>query len=242
MGVALDDLDMAATVAACVEAVERRAFTHHVSVNAAKVVAASRDGGLGRIMREADIASADGQSVVWAARVLSSPVPERVAGIDLAERLLAEAAGRGWPVYLLGARHEVTAATVAWAREEFPGIAVAGWRDGYFSDDAAVAAGVAATGARLLLVALPSPRKERLLDEQRDAFGPLLAVGVGGSFDVWTGSVRRAPRWMQRCGLEWAYRLAQEPRRMWKRYLVGNTAFAGMLIVARVRRWLRRWF
>ncbi len=236
MGVALDGLDMAATVVACVDAVEREAFAHHVSVNAAKVVAASRDAGLARIMREADIASADGQSVVWAARVLGTPVPERVAGIDLAERLLAEAAARRWPVFLLGARHEVADATAAWAREHFPGIVLAGWRDGYFSDDAAVAAGVAATGARLLLVALPSPRKERLLDEQRGGFGPVLAVGVGGSFDVWTGAVRRAPRWMQRCGLEWAYRLLQEPRRMWKRYLVGNTAFVVAVLRERVRR------
>ena len=115
---------------------------------------------------------------------------------------------------------------------------VAGSQHGYFDDERAVVRRIRDSGARLLFVGMPSPRKEYMLAQWMPRLGPLFAMGVGGSFDVWAGHTRRAPRWMQRAGLEWLYRLVQEPRRMWRRYLLGNVRFTA--IVMRERRRLRR--
>ncbi|MDH3629105.1 MAG: WecB/TagA/CpsF family glycosyltransferase, partial [Acidobacteriota bacterium] len=108
-----------------------------------------------------------------------------------------------------------------------------GSSDGYFDNDNEAARRVAESGARLLFVGMPSPRKERFLHQQRSVLGSIFSMGVGGSFDVWAGNVRRAPRWMQRVGLEWAYRLLQEPRRLWKRYLIGNLRFGWIVLASR---------
>jgi N-acetylglucosaminyldiphosphoundecaprenol N-acetyl-beta-D-mannosaminyltransferase len=161
-----------------------------------------------------------------------------VAGIDLMERLLAVAEAEGWPVYFLGAKDDVLADFEAEARRRLPRLVVASRRNGYFRPDEepAVAETVRASGARLLLVAISSPLKERFLARQLHRMGPLLAMGVGGSFDVWAGRASRAPLWMQRSGLEWFYRFVQEPRRMWRRYLVGNARFGWMVLRHRLGR------
>lgn len=199
----------------------------HVCVNAAKVVEIERNPALTAAIGSCSLVSVDGQAVVWASRFFGRPVPERVAGIDLFERLLAEAASSGQRVYLLGARQDVVDDVVRIATARYPGLLVAGARNGYWSDDeeAAVVADIAASGADLLFVALPSPRKELFLEGYGDTLGVPFRMGVGGSFDVMAGRTARAPKWLQQIGLEWACRLVQEPRRMARRYLVGNSAF-----------------
>lgn len=221
----LDLLTMEQTVRRCVELVEARKPVQHVVINAGKVVMMEDVPGLREVIAGCEVVSADGQSIVWAGRALGAAVPERVAGIDLMHRLLVEAAGRAWPVYFLGARPDVLKACVERLTEKHPNLIVAGSHDGYFDDDVAVARQVRDSGARLLFVGISSPRKEFFLAEQLHEMGDLFAMGVGGSFDVVAGLTNRAPRWMQRAGLEWSYRLLQEPGRMWKRYLVGNTRF-----------------
>jgi bacterial polymer biosynthesis proteins, WecB/TagA/CpsF family len=230
-GVPLDLLTMEETVERCRRLVEERRPVQHVVLNAGKVVQMRDDPSLRDAIARCEIVNADGQSVVWAGRLLGIPVPERVAGIDLMERLVGEAEREGWPVYFVGARPEVLERFVAVVRERFPRLPVAGARNGYFDDDRAVADAIRESGARLLFVGISSPRKERFLAEQLPRMGGVFAMGVGGSFDVWAGLTRRAPRWMQRLGLEWLHRLLQEPRRMWKRYLVGNLRF-GYLVIA----------
>ena len=234
-GVPVDALSMRDTVAAVKGFVACGAPHQHVCLNAAKVVELSRTPELARVVSSCDLVSVDGQAVVWAGRVLGSEVPERVAGIDLFEELLAEAAATGLPVYFLGARDEVVRAVAEIAQERWPALQVAGLRDGYWNpeDEDAVVADIASSGAKLLFVALPSPRKEHFLERHGDSLGVPFRMGVGGSFDVLAGVTRRAPRWMQRAGLEWLYRLAQEPRRMFRRYLVGNTRF--VLLTLRTR-------
>jgi N-acetylglucosaminyldiphosphoundecaprenol N-acetyl-beta-D-mannosaminyltransferase len=233
-GVPLDLLSMDQSVDRCVALVEAGIPSQHVVINAGKVVMADDVAGLRAVIRDCAIVNADGQSVVWAGRFLGLDVPERVAGIDLMGRLLREAEIRGWPVYFLGARAEVLATAVATTRRQHPRLVVAGSHHGYFGDDAGVAAAVRDSGARLLLVGMPSPRKEFFLAQRLHEMGPVLAVGVGGSFDVVAGVVVRAPAWMQKAGLEWLYRLGQEPRRMWRRYIIGNIRFVA--IVLRERR------
>jgi N-acetylglucosaminyldiphosphoundecaprenol N-acetyl-beta-D-mannosaminyltransferase len=233
-GTRLDLLTMQQTVERCRELIEARRPVQHVVINAGKAVMMQDVPGLREIIQNCALVNADGQSVVWAGRLLGLPVPERVTGIDLMERLLALAEEESYSVFFLGATQEVLDVFVTQVAGRFPRLKIAGARDGYFKDDAEITAQVASSGARLLMVAMPSPRKEFFLAEQLANMGAVFAMGVGGSFDVWAGKTRRAPAWMQRAGLEWFYRLLQEPRRMWKRYLVGNTRF--MLLVA--KEWL----
>ncbi len=235
-GMPLDLVTMDETVAACVDLIEGGLPSHHVVLNAGKVVLASKDDRLRDSITRADIVNADGQSVVWAGRFLGHRVPERVTGIDLMHRLLIEAAMRGWAVYFLGARQEVLDAAISSLTSSYPGLVIAGAHDGYFTEAAPIVHEVRASRARLLFVAMPSPAKEYLVADNLSDFGPLLAVGVGGSLDVVAGHVARAPRWMQRSGLEWLYRLLQEPKRMWRRYLVGNSRFIWLTLRERLTR------
>jgi len=148
--------------------------------------------------------------------------------------LLVECERHGWPVFFLGATTEALHAFSEVVRRRHPSLLIAGMHHGYFQDDEAMAEAIARSGARLLFIAMPSPRKELFVSEQATRLGPLFTMGVGGSFDVWAGLTGRAPLWMQRCGLEWLYRFWQEPTRMWRRYLIGNCRFA----VLALREWV----
>ncbi|MDI6692888.1 MAG: WecB/TagA/CpsF family glycosyltransferase [Anaerosomatales bacterium] len=228
-GVPLDLLTMEETVRRVEELVASGGAAQHVVLNAAKVVMMRDVPRLADVIRNCEIVNADGQSIVWAGRLCGVPVPERVAGIDLMQRLLRVAESRGWPVYLLGARGEVLNVCIERIRALHPRLVVAGAHHGYFDDAAAVAEDIRRSGARVLFVGISSPKKEFLLADHLAEMGPVFAMGVGGSFDVIAGVTRRAPRWMQVAGLEWLYRLIQEPRRMWRRYLVGNVRFAWLV-------------
>ncbi|HEX8184655.1 MAG TPA: WecB/TagA/CpsF family glycosyltransferase [Blastocatellia bacterium] len=201
-------------------------------VNAAKVVAASRDDKLRRALAGADLVTADGMSVVWAAFALGQPLKQRVTGIDLFEQLVEHAARAGLSVYFLGARDEAVRGVVERFSSRHPGLLIAGYRDGYFhpSQSAEVAEKIKQSRADLLFVAMGSPAQEYWIATNLARTGARFALGVGGSFDHLSGLARRAPRWMQRVGLEWLYRLSREPRRLWRRYLIGNAAFVGLVI------------
>jgi N-acetylglucosaminyldiphosphoundecaprenol N-acetyl-beta-D-mannosaminyltransferase len=231
LGCPIDRLDMAETVDTVERAIASRTFTQHMAINAAKLVTMHDDPKLREIIDGCELVNADGQAVVWASRLLGDPLPERVAGIDLMDELLALAERRGYRVYFLGARAEVLESAVARLLERYPGLQVAGARDGYFTDDeeAGVAEAVRATEPDMLFVAMSSPRKEYFLGSHGRRIGAPFVMGVGGSIDVVAGVTRRAPLRWQRLGLEWAYRLLQEPRRMFKRYAVTNTRFAALV-------------
>jgi N-acetylglucosaminyldiphosphoundecaprenol N-acetyl-beta-D-mannosaminyltransferase len=231
LGVWIDPLTMTQATARCTDAVRRRQYLSIGVVNAAKIVAMRRDQRLKRAVGGCHLILADGQSVVWASRLLRVPLPERVAGIDLFQVLLAEAAQRGSRVYFLGARPDVLAEMLHRVRRSFPALQVAGARDGYFRADqeAEVAAGIRDSGADLLFVGMSSPKKELFLSRWGQATGASVVHGVGGSFDVLAGLTRRAPLWYRRHGLEWLYRAQQEPVRLGRRYLTTNTAFIALL-------------
>lgn len=235
-GIDLDLLTMDDLVEACDALVQGRRLAQQTSLNAGKVVLMEDDRRVRAWVAESDLVTADGQSIVWAGRLLGHHVPERVAGIDLMGRLLDLAERKGYPVYLLGARSDVLTAFIGAVEVRYPDLEIAGFSDGFFEDAEKAADDIRCSGARLLFLAMPSPMKESFVSNQRDRLGPILAVGVGGSFDVWAGRTARAPQWMQRCGLEWFYRLVQEPRRMWKRYLIGNLRFVGITLRESVRR------
>jgi len=219
-------------------AVARRKPLIHAALNAGKVVAAAGDGAFRSVMNSFDVVTADGMSIVWASRLLGYPPVERITGIDLMQALLARAWERKYAVYFLGATDDVLCRMAARLSGTFPGLRVAGASNGYFSPDrdAEVVAGIAASGADILFVAMPTPKKEVFLVENRERLGVPFAMGVGGSFDVLAGQVARAPKWLQLAGMEWAFRLAQEPRRLWRRYLFSNTRFIRLVLRARLGR------
>lgn len=224
-------------VGAIDEAIASRQTVLHSVINAGKVSKMASDPAFLALMRQFDMLHADGASIVLAGRVLGRPLPERVAGIDLMQRLVALSAERGYRPYFLGAKPEVLAACVARLVQQHPRLVPAGSHHGYWKEadpleEAEVVRAIRDSGADLLFVAMPTPRKERFLIRQRDQLGVPFAMGVGGSFDVIAGLVRRAPPLWQRVGMEWAYRLVQEPRRMWKRYLVTNSHFLWLLAKA----------
>jgi N-acetylglucosaminyldiphosphoundecaprenol N-acetyl-beta-D-mannosaminyltransferase len=206
--------------------------THHVVVNAAKLVNAQKDQELRESIINSDIINADGQSVVWASAFLGRPLKERVAGIDLMINLVEMAYKNGFKIFLLGATEEVLKEMVVKYTSEFNANLIAGYRNGYFKkeEEQEVARQIGESGAQLLFVAITSPKKEIFLNQYKNIIRIPFIMGVGGSFDVISGKTKRAPVWMQKAGLEWFYRVVQEPRRMWKRYLVGNSAFIYLVI------------
>lgn len=230
-GTQIDLLSRKETVERVLSAIAQHRGLQHCVVNVAKIVTMQKNEELKRDVEQSDIVNVDGMGIVWGARLLGIDVPERVTGIDLFQDLLQACADRGLKPYLFGASQEVIEATVAAVEARYPGIKIAGYRNGYFSraEEAAIAGQIAASGADMLFVAISSPIKERFIANYRDRLGVPFLMGVGGSFDVVSGRVTRAPEWMQRHGLEWLYRVLQEPRRMWRRYLVTNTIFAGLI-------------
>lgn len=231
LGIPIDALTMKQALQQCTDAIEHKEFLSIGVVNAAKIMAMRRDEQLRQAVSGCHMILADGQSVVWASQMLGIPLPERVAGIDLFQTLLAEAARRECRVYFLGARADVLGHMLDEVSRTFPGLIVAGARDGYFqlAEEAQVAAEIRRCGTDLLFLGMSSPKKELFLSHWGEATGASVVHGVGGSFDVLAGITRRAPVWYQKHGLEWFYRARQEPLRLGRRYLVTNTSFLALL-------------
>lgn len=238
LGISIDALTMTQAVGRCTEAVRNGRYLSVGVVNAAKIVAMRRDGELRHAVSGCQMILADGQSVVWASRMLSVALPERVAGIDLFQALLAEAERRGDPVYFLGARPEVLKKMLDEVVRRFPRLRIAGARDGYFTteEEPGVAADIRRSDAAMVFVGMSSPKKELFLSRWGEATGARVVHGVGGSFDVLAGITRRAPVWYQKHGLEWFYRARQEPLRLGRRYLTTNGAFIVLLARDVIRR------
>ena len=233
LGSPFDCIGMQSTIEQCMAWCTGPRIPHTViTLNAALLCMMRRDAELRAACRGGDLIVADGVPVVWTSRLAGVPLPERVAGVDLTAQLLAAGASRGLSAYFLGARPEVVRSLAEYCGRNYPGLRVAGYRDGYFSatDHAAIVAEIAGLAPDMLFVGMPSPFKETWCERHRGALGVPLIVGVGGTFDVLTGYVRRAPRALQSVGMEWSWRLAMEPRKMWRRYLHTNTEFLGLAV------------
>lgn len=246
LGVVFDAVTLDQAVERCIELC-RRPYNSHVvmTINASHLCMMRRDEELARACSTADVIVADGMPVVWAIRASGQFMPERVPGIDLMEALLKAAAPNGLSVYFLGARREVVTKLVDLCKIRFPGIQIAGFRDGYFSaaEHAGIAEEIRESGAHILFIGLPSPFKEVWSERYRDRLQVPVILGVGGSFDVLAGFIRRAPRLFQSFGLEWFWRLMMEPRKLWKRYLSTNSEFiwrSSLEVIAR-RTYAARW-
>jgi N-acetylglucosaminyldiphosphoundecaprenol N-acetyl-beta-D-mannosaminyltransferase len=211
-------------------------------VNAAKLVNMRKDKSLWDDVNGSDLVLADGMSVVHASRILGARLPERVTGIDLMEGMLERGMSEGYRVYCLGAKEEISQTVVERFAERYPGTRIVGRRNGYFTDEeeADIVADIASLDVDILFVAITSPKKERFMARWADQLDATVVHGVGGSFDVVAGFVERAPESWQRLGLEWLYRVKQEPGRLWKRYLITNSAFTWIVLAEWFRKLFRR--
>jgi N-acetylglucosaminyldiphosphoundecaprenol N-acetyl-beta-D-mannosaminyltransferase len=203
------------------------------TVNVSTLMAMRHNAWLQAFVDRARWVVADGQPLVWCARLFGPRIPERVAGVDLLEALCARAASERRIVYCLGATLDHLDAAMTALRQRHPGLVVRG-RDGYFATDDAttVADEIRASGASILFVGMGTPRQERFIEQQWSRLGSIVAIGVGGSFDVIAGRRFRAPRWARTMGLEWLVRLLQEPRRLLFRYITTNSRFCLLIVRA----------
>jgi N-acetylglucosaminyldiphosphoundecaprenol N-acetyl-beta-D-mannosaminyltransferase len=237
LGSPIDILTMPETVALARHAMRQRRTTLHVALNVAKLVNMRSDPVLASDVKSSDVVGIDGTGILWAARLLGLPAKERVAGIDLLQEILAVCAREEFRPFFLGATSEVVHQASVAVIARYPAIQFAGVRDGYFTanQENALVEEIRNSGADCLFIGMPTPRKERFLAANRAQLGVPFIMGVGGSFDVLAGHVRRAPVPMQKLGLEWLYRVYQEPGRMWWRYCRTNTIFARLMIGAMVQ-------
>lgn len=227
LGVPIDNLTMEEALERCdafITAGRATGRTHQIAtVNANFVVNSLHDPELRRILQEADMTTADGMPLVWASRLLGGPLPGRVTGVDLVPVLAARAVERGYSIYFLGAREGVAARAAEMLQRRHPGLKVAGVYSpppaSVLTMDRTVVERVRDARPDILLVAFGNPKQEKWIHMHAPELQVPVCIGVGGALDMIAGTTRRAPLWMQHSGLEWVYRLAQEPRRLFKRYL-----------------------
>lgn len=241
LGCPFDRVTMQSAVEQCLSfCLGPRASHTVITANAAILCMMRDDSDLKNACRRGDLIVPDGMPVVWTSWLAGVSLPERVAGVDLMACLLEAASRHGLRVFFLGARPEVVEDLARRCERDYPGLTVAGFRDGFFppEEHEAVVEEIRRSTPHLLFVGMPTPFKETWCERHRKVLDVPVIMGVGGTFDVLTGRVKRAPMLLQSLGLEWSWRLAMEPRKMWKRYLVTNSRYlwlAGGEIVRRRR-------
>ncbi|MDO4733339.1 MAG: WecB/TagA/CpsF family glycosyltransferase [Bacillota bacterium] len=222
LGIRVDELDMQAALEQLTKLLEQpgqKELAQVVTINPEGIMLAKADPELRKIVEQAELVTADGTGILWAAEKLGKPMKERVTGIDLLEKLAGLAAEKGWRIYLLGAKPGIAEQAAAELCCRYPGLQIVGTENGYFRDrEAAVLEGIHRAEADILFAALGMPFQEKWLHQHRSELGCRLGIGVGGCFDVLAGTVKRAPLLWQRLRLEWLWRLLSDPKR-WRRYL-----------------------
>lgn len=238
LGVAIDALTYESALERMDELIAEGGFHHVFTADVSGIMASRENPELAEVIRTCDVVTADGAGVLWAARLFDFPLPERVSGCDLVRALSGLAARRGYRVFLLGAAPGVAQAAADVLLAENPGLTLCGVHDGFFSDEAAVAELLRAAQPHILFVALGIPKQERFIRHWAKELEIPLSLGIGGSFDVISGRLERAPVWMQRSGLEWLFRVKQEPKR-WRR-LVALPLFVWAIAVTSWQAWRRQ--
>ena len=236
LNIPIDAITMQETLIKIDEAIIDKTQIHHSVINAGKVVLMQNDLYLKESVLSADMINADGQSIVWAARLLDLKIPERVSGIDLMEELVKLSYKKGYKCFFFGASELVVNKLVNIYKGKYSENIIAGYQNGFYdsSQEEEIANKITDSGADMLFVAITSPKKEIFINRYKKKLSNVnFIMGVGGSFDVISGEIKRAPVFMQKMGLEWFYRFIQEPKRMWKRYLIGNFKFVILIIKAK---------
>lgn len=216
LGVPVHPLTMNESVAVLEEKLQKKEQAFVVTANAEIIMMCQQDTEYNKIVSEqADLVLPDGAGAVWAGRYLGNEVPERVAGFDLYNQLLKLSADKGYKAYFFGGAPGVAEAAKNKAEELYPGVQIVGCRNGYFTEaeEEAIIKEVNDAAPDMLFVALGAPKQEKWLVKYRKKLKPRVLMGIGGSFDVLAGKMKRAPKWMQEASLEWAFRLYKQPSR-----------------------------
>ena len=226
MGVGFDSLTMDEAVARARDLMAERRAAYVVTPNPEIVMLCREDPAAMQAVQNADLVLADGIGVIYGAKILGTPLRAKLPGIDFASALMAQMGQEGKSVFLLGAKPGVADAAAEKMRERFPGLVIAGTNDGYFQDDDPVVEKINAVQPDLLLVCLGAPKQELFMKNHLDELHIKLMIGLGGSLDSFAGTVKRAPKWMIRCNLEWLYRLIKEPKRFGRMLRLPKYLFA----------------
>jgi N-acetylglucosaminyldiphosphoundecaprenol N-acetyl-beta-D-mannosaminyltransferase len=220
LGVRIDRVSVDEALAVIEDRIRNRQPAHVVTADASMVVLARQDADLLDIVNRAELVTPDGSGILWASRLLRKPVLKRVSGVDLVAHLcrLSADTDKRYRIYFLGAAPGVAQKAVENLCATYPGANIVGCRDGFFAaeEERAIAAEIAALQPDIVLVAFGIPKQEKFIKSYKEAMGASIYIGVGGSFDVYSGLVTRAPVWMQNAGLEWIYRLCQNPKKISK--------------------------
>ena len=234
LNIPIDAITMKQTLLKIEGAILNKKQIHHTVVNAIKITKMQSDVKLRESVLSADLINADGQSVVWAAKLFGKNIPERVAGIDLMEHLVVLSFEKGYRCYFLGGTEDVVSKLVSMYEKKYSKDLIAGYRNGFFdqSQENDIVNIIVDSRSNILFIAMTSPKKEVFLNDYKKLLGNVnFIMGVGGSFDVISGKVNRAPLWMRKIGFEWFFRILQEPIRLFSRYLIGTTKFIRLLIL-----------
>jgi N-acetylglucosaminyldiphosphoundecaprenol N-acetyl-beta-D-mannosaminyltransferase len=237
LGIPIDNLTMDEAIDRILHAAKEMTPTQLCFVNADCVNIASHDADYKRLLQIAGIVLADGIGVKLAGSILNTNIRQNVNGTDLFPLLCARMEGERTGLYLLGGKPGVAADVASWVARNFPGLPVRGHRHGFFSTEETpdVLRDIRESGAEILLVAFGAPKQDKWIRDHLESTGAKLAMGVGGLFDFYSGRIPRAPVWVREIGMEWFYRFTREPRRMWRRYFVGNAVFLGRVIFFKLR-------
>jgi len=228
-----DPIDFLAVVGRCEDYIKQKNEPHHIIVmNACLLVQFRKNEELRKSVSRASIVAPDGVPVVWASKLLGVPLPGRVNGTDLMDELIKRSSHRGYRVYFLGATEEVLKTALRICKEKYPALNIAGWHNGYFlkEEESKVIEDIRKSNSDILFIGMNSPYKEIWVSKNLNDLNVPVCHGVGGSLDVLSGKIKRAPKWMQNNGLEWLFRFIQEPARTWKRYTVGNVRFIWLVL------------
>lgn len=214
LGVAIDDVVTEEAITLGLELLDKPGFHYVVTPNPEFILAAEKDAEFRQVLNGADLALPDGIGVVYASKILGRPLKGRATGVDFAQGLMTSMAATGRKLFLLGAKPGVAEQAAERLTAAHPGLQICGTHDGYFTEDEPVVAEIKASGADVVFVCLGAPKQEEWMKKNGAATGASLAVGLGGCLDVFAGNVQRAPKAMQKAGLEWLYRLYKEPQRI----------------------------
>lgn len=233
LGCPIDNVSLNEAIGIIEEFITSKTINKCIAINADKIIKFKKDPVFKKFLLSGDLNITDGQSIVWTGKLFGVKIKERFGGLDIIEKLIPIASYKGYSVYFLGGHNNVINELVKFFKNKFAELNIVGFRNGYWSlsEEWEVVQDIKSKSPDILFIAISSPKREIFIEKYKNEINASFVMGVGGAFDVLVGEKKRAPQWVQKIGFEWLFRLLQEPRRLWKRYLIGNTYFVLLVLL-----------